>query len=143
MNPTEKPPRWEQRLASFGRALNLLREFVENDDDLSALEPIVKEGVIQRFEYTFELAWKTLKDKMEYDGIVFDLVSPRAVLKAAYQGKYIDQIELWFRMVNDRNLMSHTYNAHVFDKVLASVQSDYCALLGDLYASFIESSLQS
>jgi len=139
----EKPLRWELRLASFGRALNLLREFVENDDDLSVLEPIVKEGVIQRFEYTFELAWKTLKDKMEYDGIVFDLISPRVVLKSAYKGKYIDKVEIWLQMVNDRNLMSHTYDVRVFDKVLASVQSDYCPLLSDLYASLMEAGLQS
>ena len=63
----KKEVRWKQRFQNFSRAYNLLNSVLEENDidDLSNLE---QEGVIQRFEYTYELAWKTLKDYLEYNG---------------------------------------------------------------------------
>lgn len=60
--------RWKQRFQNFKKAFLRLQEIVESKDNLSEFESIVQEGIIQRFEYTFELAWKTLKDRMEFDG---------------------------------------------------------------------------
>lgn len=94
--------RWKQRFSNFSRAFALLREILDSAVDIRVFEPIGKEGIIHRFEYTFELAWKTLKDKMIEDGIVVDLLSPKYVFKTAYQSKYIDSIEAWLRMANDR-----------------------------------------
>lgn len=133
-----KDTRWEQRLVNYQRAINLLREMVEAETPLLELEPIVKEGTIQRFEYTFELAWKTLKDKMEHDGLVFERVSPKYVLKLAYQTKYITNIEKWLEMSNDRNLLSHTYNFATFDAILSKIESDYFAALDSLYTQLLE-----
>ena len=133
----EQDIRWKQRFDSFHRAFSLLREIIEDNEDLLALEPIVKEGAIQRFGYTLEMAWKVLKDKMEYDGILIKQISPRYVLKLAYQRKYIDQIEIWLKMFGDRNLTSHTYNHAIFDKVLPSLQTEYFPLLGDLYGELL------
>jgi nucleotidyltransferase substrate binding protein (TIGR01987 family) len=65
--------RWKQRFSNFNRAFLLLREAMEND--MSSLSQLEKEGIIQRFEYTFELAWKVLKDKMENEGILLTKVS--------------------------------------------------------------------
>jgi nucleotidyltransferase substrate binding protein (TIGR01987 family) len=130
--------RWKQRLGNFTRAFNLLREIVESTDDLTALEPIVKEGIIQRFEYTFELAWKTLNDLMQEDGLEVEKVSPKFVFKLAYQSKYIDEIEPWLKMTGDRNLMAHTYNFETFDKMLRSLKQDYFPLLERLHLSFTE-----
>ena len=71
--------RWIQRFYNFKRAFLLLNKaFEKNLKDINQLE---KEGIIQRFEYTFELAWKTLKDKVENDGIILDKISPKAVIK--------------------------------------------------------------
>jgi len=127
--------RWKQRLAHFSKAMHLLLEVPELDmDKLSFLE---KEGIIQRFEYTLELAWKTLKDKMEYDGMILDKISPKMVLKEAYKAKYIDQIELWVSMINDRNLLSHTYDALVFEHIIPDIQKLYTPLLSDLYTSLV------
>ncbi len=83
----EQDIHWQQRFNNFKRAFLLLREAMENDlDSMSQLE---KEGIIQRFEYTFELAWNVLKDKMEYDGINLDKISPKTVVRQAYAAKYI------------------------------------------------------
>lgn len=129
--------RWKQRFHNFSRAFTLLREYMESDVDVMSLEPIVREGIIQRFSYTYELAWKTLKDKMEYDGLVLDKISPKYVFKAAYQNKYIDNVEVWLNMANDRNLMSHTYNFETFNTILKSVKEHYFSAINALYDDLI------
>lgn len=123
--------RWKYRFRNFSRAYALLREALETEvTDLSQLE---REGVIQRFEYTFELAWNTLKDRLEYDGVVLDTVSPRHVIRAAFRAKLIDDGDTWIDMLTDRNLMAHTYDAARFEKVAGNVRSRYLVILGDLY----------
>lgn len=132
----EKDIRWIQRLDNFQKAVNLLLE-VESMDlgDLSQLE---KEGIVQRFEYTLELGWKTLKDKMEFDGLILDRISPKVVVKEAFQSKYIDQIEVWLEMINDRNLLSHSYDLETFESVIPDIQSVYTPLLSALAKNLSE-----
>ena len=101
------------------------------DQDISRLNQLEKEGAIQRFEFTFELAWKVLKDKMEHDGLTIDQISPRAVVRLAYQANYIDDAEVWLRMIGDRNLMSHTYDSAKFEAVLQSVAREYLPMLSE------------
>jgi nucleotidyltransferase substrate binding protein (TIGR01987 family) len=132
----EQDIRWKQRFENFQRAIKLLQEVPELD--INKLSYLEKEGIIQRFEFTLELAWKTLKDKMEYDGLVLDKISPKVVLKEAFQAKYINNIEHWLEMINDRNLLSHTYNFEFFEKIIPDIQLKYTPLLTDLYLTLIE-----
>ncbi|MFC3417789.1 nucleotidyltransferase substrate binding protein [Algoriphagus hitonicola] len=126
----EKDIRWIQRLDNFLKAVNLLVEVESLDlDELSQLE---KEGIVQRFEYTLELGWKTLKDKMEFDGLILDRISPKVVIKEAFQAKYIDQVEVWLEMINDWNLLSHSYDLETFEAVIPDIQSVYTLLLASL-----------
>ena len=128
--------RWQQRFNNFQRAFLLLREAMEMDrENLSQLE---KEGIIQRFEFTFELAWKVLKDRMEYDGIVLDKISPKAVIRQAYATKYINDAETWLKMIGDRNLMSHTYDFAKFELVIENISTDYLPMLDDWYMQLLE-----
>jgi nucleotidyltransferase substrate binding protein (TIGR01987 family) len=115
-----------------------LQEIIEANEDITVLEAIVKEGIVQRFEYTFELAWKTLKDKMIEDGLLIDKISPKYIFKLAFQSKYIEDVDLWIAMTNDRNLMSHTYDFSTFDSVLVKLQSEYYPLIKKLNNYFIE-----
>lgn len=134
----EKDIRWIQRLGNFQKAVNLLLEVQSMDlDELSHLE---KEGIIQRFEYTLELGWKTLKDKMEFDGLILDRISPKVVVKEAFQAKYIDQIEVWLEMLNDRNLLSHSYDLETFEAVIPEIKSVYAPLLAALVKNLSEMS---
>lgn len=128
--------RWQQRFANFQRAFLLLRDAM--DSNLPELSQLEKEGIIQRFEYTFELAWKVLKDKMENDGLILDQVSPKAVIKQAFAAKYIDSPETWLRMIGDRNLMSHTYDFVKFEAVIQAIASDYLPMLQDWYMGLLE-----
>lgn len=130
----EQDIRWKQRFQNFEKATRHLYEVSELE--ISTLSLLEKEGIIQRFEFTLELAWKTLKDKMEYDGLILDRISPKVVLKEAYQNKYIDDAEVWIKMINDRNLLSHTYDFDTFMEVLPDIQKKYIPLLWSLYQSF-------
>lgn len=131
--------RWQQRFQNYGRAYTLLREAMEKDpNNLSQLE---KEGIIQRFEYTFELAWKVLKDKMEADGLQLDQISPKAVVRKAFAAKYINDGEGWLRMIGDRNLMSHTYNFQTFEKIITTIRSEYLYLFEQWYDYLLEERL--
>ncbi|MEE2000879.1 nucleotidyltransferase substrate binding protein [Alkalimonas sp. MEB108] len=132
--------RWQQRFQNFQRAFGLLREAM--DQDLSQLNQLEKEGIIQRFEFTFELAWKVLKDKMEHDGLVIDQISPRAVVRLAYQAKYIDDAEVWLRMIGDHNLMRHTYDSAKFELVLQAIASDYLPMLTDWHLALLQDIVQ-
>jgi len=128
--PVNPDIRWKQRFQNFDRAFVLLREALSGEPaNLSSLE---KEGVIQRFEYTFELAWKTLKDYLEEGGLVIMPVTPRQVLKEAFAAKVIQQGPVWIAMLDHRNLLSHTYDLAVFEDAVAQIAGSYLPALGEL-----------
>ncbi len=115
--------RWKQRFQNFDRAFVLLRDALENGPD--TLNQLEKEGVIQRFEFSFELAWKTLKDFMEQDGFVFATITPRQVLKDAFAAKILSDGQVWIDMLDHRNLPSHTYNLAKFEEAVKAVHERY------------------
>jgi nucleotidyltransferase substrate binding protein (TIGR01987 family) len=123
--------RWQQRLVNFERALRLLREAMAEGPE--ALNQLEKEGVIQRFEYCFELAWKTVKDYMEASGVVFDVVMPRQVIKEAFAAKVLNDGATWIAMLDHRNLLSHTYNPVVFEQAVAAIHQRYLPQLEQLH----------
>jgi len=123
--------RWQFRFNNFSRAYFLLREALE--DGVEPLSQLELEGVIQRFEFTFELSWNLLKDRLEYDGVVIATVTPRNVIREAYSAKLIDDCEVWIDMLTDRNLMSHTYDFDKFRAVVENVHSRYLTVLNDIY----------
>ena len=123
--------RWQYRFANFSRAYSLLRDALE--DGVEPLNQLEREGVIQRFEFTFELSWNLLKDKLEYDGIILSSATPRGVMRQAFSAKLIDDCDAWLAMLTDRNLMSHTYDFERFDVVIRNIHSRYLAVLDDLY----------
>ena len=84
-----RPPdiRWQQRFDNFARALALLREALARGPVV--LNQLEKKGVVQRFEYTLELAWKTVKDYLEESGVVLTAITPRQVVKDAFAAKIL------------------------------------------------------
>lgn len=125
----QKEIRWKQRFQNFEKAFLQLKKGVklfENLDELS------KEGLIQRFEYTLELAWKTIKDYLESEDEII-AKSPKSAIKNAFQIDLIDNGELWINMLQDRNLMSHTYNEDNFNKALNNITNLYFAEIEKLY----------
>ena len=136
----DKSIRWKQRLENFDRAFSLFKEtFEKKPDDMSDLE---KEGVIQRFEYTFELAWKTLKDYLEYSGVVLDSITPRSVIKYAFAAKIIEDGNVWINMLEQRNLMSHTYDSDIFEQVFNSISENYLEAISQVFTWLREKALE-
>ena len=135
--PETEKPRWIYRFDNFKRAFLLLREAIEimETRELTQLE---KEGVIQRFEYTWELTWKMLKDYLEHAGVILPAVTPAATIKAAVAARLIGDGERWMNALDARNKMSHTYNLKTFEKIIADIRSDYILLLDALHLGMLE-----
>jgi nucleotidyltransferase substrate binding protein (TIGR01987 family) len=123
--------RWKQRFQNFDRAVVLLREPFERD--VATLSNLEKEGTIQRFEFTVELAWKTLNDYLEYEGQVIDPVTPRNVIKEAFAAHILSDGQVWIDMLDLRNLLSHTYDAATFDTAVLAIRDRYQAAIEELH----------
>lgn len=130
--------RWKQRFDSFDRAMVLLREALEGGP--AALNQLEKEGAIQRFEYSLELAWKTAKDFLEDSGLVIEPVTPREVIKQAFAAKIISDGQLWIDMLNHRNLLAHTYDCAVFEAATEALAARYLPAMENLHAFFLTKS---
>src|SRR5277367_165677 len=115
--------RWKQRFQNFDRAYKLLQQALkEGPESLSDLE---KEGVIHRFEYSFELAWKTLKDFLEEGGLNMTPVTPRHVIKEAFAAKILTDGQVWIDMLNHRNLLTHIYDEAIFKEAVDAIAARY------------------
>jgi len=84
---------------------------------------IEKQGIIQSFEFTFELSWKTLKDYLEAQGILAGF--PREVIKQAFHHQVIPDGELWLEMLGKRNLLAHTYDAKLAEEAYQLIANKY------------------
>jgi nucleotidyltransferase substrate binding protein (TIGR01987 family) len=119
--------RWLQRFSNFRKAFAKLEKAVQQES-FSELE---KEGLIQRFEYTYELAWNTLGDYLKYQGYT-EINGPRNVIEQAYKTGIIKDGEGWMQMLQDRNKTSHTYNESLVDRIFKDVKGKFYSLFRDL-----------
>lgn len=110
--------RLSQRLENLGRALDRLDEALAVPSDA----PLAVDGTIQRFEFTFELVWKALKDALAAEGV--EVVTPKATLRAAYRVGWIDDEAAWLDMLDDRNLSSHVYREEAAVEIYARVRKN-------------------
>ena len=123
--------RWIQRYANFHKACARLLTVTEADryiDDLSELEI---EGLVQRFEYTFELAWKVLQDVLQYKGYDF-MLGPNGTMKMALEDGLISDHDNWRKMAKSRNTLSHVYDEEEVLPIVRLIYSDYAPLLKQL-----------
>ena len=122
------PLRWKQRLQNFQRAMVRLSNACEqgsyNDLELA--------GLIQTFEFSFELAWKTLKDLLEFEG--YDASSPRSVIRTSLEAKHItaEQCETLLEALGKRNLLTHTYDEDNVLEAKRLILDDFFPVLNKL-----------
>ncbi len=119
--PTE---RWKQRLQNYSVVLQHLNEAVEAYDEQSP--NIIKEGVLQRFEFTHELAWKVLKDYLEYEGHQ-NITGSRTATRLAFNIGLIQDGQTWIDMIESRNRTVHAYDASILETEFSKVRESYNA----------------
>jgi nucleotidyltransferase substrate binding protein (TIGR01987 family) len=112
--------RWQQRFSNYRKALVQLESFI----DPPALNEREQQGLIKAFEYTFELAWNTLRDLLRSQGNT-SLLGSRDTLREAFRLGLIDAGETWMQMIQDRNLTSHGYNRATADAIAAQIIGSY------------------
>ncbi len=117
------PKRWQLRYESFRKALAQLKEAVSQETH-SQLE---RAGTIKTFEFSFELAWKTLKDLLEKEG--YEIKTPRQTIKQAFQSDFIENGQLWLEALDNRNLMSYTYDEADSETAFNLIKDHYCGML--------------
>lgn len=115
-----KETRLKQRYNNLFKAYRQLKSANDRFAELSILE---KEGMVRRFEYTFERSWKTLKDYLESRGVQVQF--PRDIIKEAFSAGIIHDGEVWMSMLDNRNLMSHTYQEEILKDVVNNIHSEY------------------
>lgn len=127
---TDQDIRWQQRLVNYSRALAQLSRAVElaHTRPLSELE---KQGLIQAFEFVFELAWNLMKDYFLYQGNP-GISGSRDAIRTAFKQGVIDDGEGWMEMIKSRNQTAHTYNESVANEITDKVM----ALYHDLFRQF-------
>jgi nucleotidyltransferase substrate binding protein (TIGR01987 family) len=127
---TAKDIRWEQRFSNYRKALSQLKKFIDKEaqEELSELE---KQGLVKAFEYTYELAWTTLKDFLEFRGQK-DIYGSRDATRKAFELGLIEHGEDWMDMLQSRNLTSHTYNEEVAEQICRAVVGTYYPLFRKL-----------
>lgn len=107
-----------------------------------ARDELDRDGVIQRFEFTFELCWKTLKLILDYEG--FDCQSPRSCLKEAFRRGYIVDSEIYLDMLEDRNRSSHIYDEKTSIEIFEHIEEIYADKLleaGNKFQEYVDAEL--
>ena len=120
---------------------NYSRAFAQLEDAIKSYlaapqDTLYRDGLIQRFEFTVELAWKSLREYLEDQGVVLAVVSPRAVLKEAYAAGVIDDADMWNAIISARNITSHVYDEKTAEDVATQICNDFLPLLkalGEFY----------
>ena len=125
-------PRWEQKLNSYRKALNRLAEVV-NVMKFRQLNDFEADGLIQRFEFTFELAWKLMKSYAEYQGTDKEIMGSRDAVRWAYENKLISDSDVWMEMIKRRNDTSHTYDENTAADVVLRVKDSYFQAFVDFF----------
>ena len=130
----DKDIRWEQRFSNYNKALQKLTEAIEyikktlnpaeHKSIDTVLDDIIKEGLIQRFEYTHELTWNVMKDFLEEKGTV-KLYGSRDATREAFKAELITDGDIWMDMINSRNKTSHTYNEETANEIFMKIIHEY------------------
>lgn len=123
--------RWKQRFSNFNKALIQLQKFIDKGE-LSELEA---QGLVKAFEYTYELAWNTIKDFLEFSG-QSDIYGSRDAIRKGFQLGLITDGDGWMDMLKSKNQTSHTYNEDTARQINNAVVTRYYDLFIRLRTKF-------
>lgn len=119
--------RYQERKEDFYSAFDRLKEATKEE-----YNQITVDAILHRFEFTFELAWKTIKDYLDYLGLSYKNGSPREVIQNGYKQGIIQDGELWIEMMLSRNQLSHIYDEKTSRDIYKKIVDKYIRLFEDL-----------
>lgn len=119
--------RWKQRFHNLEKAFL----FLEKATQQKSWNELEAAGMVQSFEFTFELTWKTLKDYLTDQA--FLVQSPRETIKQAFQSNYLKDGHVWMEMLEQRNLLTHTYNEEQAKAATKLICDTYFPALRQVY----------
>ena len=125
--------RYEERKQELLNATERLKDALQETEN-----DIVIDGTLHRFEFTFELAWKTMKDYLEYSGIIDGIGSPREIIKTAFANGIIEDGEKWINMMLARNSLSHLYDEEKSREIYIEIRKEYLNLFEKLNKKFMD-----
>ena len=123
--------RWKQRFENYTKAVEQMTRFIEAGE----LNEMEEQGLIQSFEYTYELAWNTLKDFFEEQGET-QVMGSRDAFRLAFKRGLIEEGEVWMDMIKSRNQTSHTDNEETANQITEAILTRYCAQFSQFSARF-------
>ena len=115
--------------------INLKKAYLrlkEVSDMYDGKNDIIRDSLIQRFEFTYELTHKTLKEFMKYLGVTLENSFPRTIYKKAYVNNLISDDQVWINLLEDRNCTSNIYNENLADEVARRIVDKYVDAIGEL-----------
>ena len=117
--------RWIQRLDNYEKAVSVLDRIflISKERELTEAEQM---GLIQSFEFSFELAWKLMKDFLTSKGI-FEIIGSKDAIRQAFSDGIIQNGEIWMNMIDSRNETSHAYDEKIAEKVVEDISNSYIA----------------
>ena len=115
-----KDIRWQQRFANYQKALQQLTKFIQKEK----LNELEEQGLIQAFEYTHELAWKSLADFLKHKRNK-EIYGSKDATREAFNLQLIENGEIWMSMIQNRNLTSHTYNEDTTQEIVQAIKNKY------------------
>lgn len=140
--PSPLDERWKERFTTYTKALSALdRALVQAAARAEEFTDLERDGVIQRFEFTVELAWKTLQDLLAARGYA-DVKGPRTVIKQAFHDGYIQDGHRWMQILESRNESVHLYDEERSVAIFESIQTLYIQPLHDLQERLHQESLR-
>lgn len=98
-------------------------------------DEIIRDSLIQRFEFTYELTHKTLREFMKYLGVTLENSFPRTIYKKAYVNNLISDDKVWINLLEDRNATSHIYNEALSDEIAERIVKNYVDAIGELVSN--------
>ena len=125
--------RFKERKKEYSNALFRLQDALQEKET-----DVIIDGAIHRFEFTFELAWKTIKDYLEYMGLSEKTGSPREVIQSAFKQGIITNGETWIEIMLSRNSLSHMYDEKVSREIYNKIKEKYIKEFKNLEEKFAE-----
>jgi nucleotidyltransferase substrate binding protein (TIGR01987 family) len=126
--------RWKQRFQNYGKALMLLEDAV--DANRAADRELIKAGIIQYFEFTHELAWKVMKDFLEYEGMT-GIVGSRSATREAFNKGLIEEGQAWMDMLETRNITVHAYDPLIITEAFEQIVNINVVLLRKFHQTML------